>query len=64
MATAKMAKTIEHIHTLDSWARNLSQGALMAEGAGKPMPGFTVTEHADCMQICVDTPLGRICVCV
>ena len=64
MADTKIAKTMEHIHTPDSWARAVVQAALRAHEEKKPLPGFTVTEHTDCVQICVGTPWGTICVCV
>ena len=64
MTETKLTKAIEHVHTPDSWARSLVQAALKAQADNKPLPGFTTTEHAECVQICVDTPFGKICVCI
>jgi hypothetical protein len=64
MAESRLTKAIEHVHTPDSWARAVLGAALKAQEEKKPLSGFSVTEHTDCIQICVDTPWGRICVCV
>jgi hypothetical protein len=64
MATSKIANALEHVHTPDSWARAVFQGALKAHSDGKPLPGFAISEHTDCVQVCIDTPLGRFCICL
>jgi hypothetical protein len=64
MPDTQLEKAIGHIHTPDSWARALVQAALKAQQENKPLPGFKITEHPECVQICVGTPFGTICVCV
>jgi hypothetical protein len=58
-----LKKAAGHIHTPDSWARALAAAAVSADLAGKPLPGFSTEVHPECVQICIDTPVGRICGC-
>ena len=59
-----LVKAMEHIHTPESWARSVFYAAVKAQNDGRPLAGFTVTEGPECVQVCIDTPFGRVCFCV